>query len=242
MADGDTTNLRPEFAAMLAKLEAQGAVASPERIAEYERQQRRDLRREALAASGLQLPDEDRRMVLAGTLDKTKSACEHVTRWAMGAPKPGEDIKGCTPGILFLCGGMGTGKTIAAAWWLSHVRGRSVTIHDAVRLYNRWKRSNYKPEEAEAALERLARIDCLHLDELGQESDADAESAREVLHWIVDHRQSKRRRTLGTTNLSTTDLAGRFERGTYDKRTADRLADHGWVIQVAGESMRGGKR
>ena len=240
MADG-STQIRPEFAAILDALRASGAVASDEEIAAYEAQQRRELRHEALMASGLHLPDEDRAMVLSGRLDKTKPACATVATWARGAPRPGQPVDGCTPGILVLCGGMGTGKTVAAAWWLSHVRGKAVTIHEAVRTYSAWKRASAGRvlEEARDALERLARIDCLLLDELGQESDSDAEGAREVLHWIVDRRQSKRRRTLILTNLSTRDLGDRFVRGVYDARTADRLRTVGQVVQVAGASMRG---
>lgn len=231
--------IRPEFQAMLDAMKATGAFLTDEQVAEYEAEQRRELRRQALSSSGLHLPDEDRRLVLSGKLDRGKPACAIVATWAKGAPRAGQSTVGCTPGILVLCGGMGTGKTIAAAWWLSHVRGRALTIHEAVRVYTRWKRSNYKPEEAEEALERLARIDCLVIDELGQESDSDAEGAREVLHWIVDRRQSARRRTLVLTNLSTSDLGDRFVRGVYDRRTADRLRSHGQVEQVPGESMRG---
>lgn len=223
---------------MLDAMRESGALATDEQIAEYEAQQRRELRVQALASSGLHLPDEDRRMVLAGTLDRTKPSCVAVATWARGAPKPGQPTVGCTPGILVLCGGMGTGKTVAAAWWLSHVRGRALTIHEAVRIFSRWKRATYKPEEAEAALERLARIDCLMLDELGQESDADADYARELLHWIVDRRQSARRRTLIVTNLSAADLRDRFVRKVYDGRTGDRLKAHGQIVQVPGESMR----
>lgn len=242
MADGSErvdTKIRPEYQAILDDLRARGAVATDEQIAAYEAQQRRDLRRDALASSGLHLPDDDRRLVLSGKLDKTKPACAIVATWARGAPKPGQPTVGCTPGILVLCGGVGTGKTVAAAWWLSHVRGKALTIHEAVRIYTKWKRASYRAEEAEAALERLARIDCLLLDELGQESDSDAEGAREVLHWIVDRRQSCRRRTLVLTNLSTSDLGDRFVRGVYDARTADRLRSVGLVEQVPGISMRG---
>jgi len=240
MADGSTP-IRPEFAAILDALRASGAVASDEEIAAYEAQQRRDLRREALMSSGLRLPDEDRAMVLSGRLDRTKPACATVASWARGAPRPGQTVDGCTPGILVLCGGMGTGKTVAAAWWLSHVRGKAVTIHEAVRTYSAWKRAGAGRvlEQAKDDLMRLARMDCLLLDELGQESDSDAELAREVLHWVVDNRQSKRRRTLILTNLSTSDLGDRFVRGVYDSRTADRLRTVGQVVQIAGASMRG---
>jgi hypothetical protein len=235
---GDSEPIRPEFQAMLDSMREAGAFATEEQVAEYERAQRRELRVQALASSGLHLPDEDRRLVLSGRLDRTKVACATVATWARGAPKPGQPTVGCTPGILVLCGGVGTGKTLAAAWWLSHVRGRALTIHEAVRVYTRWKRATYKPEQAEEALERIARIDCLVLDELGQESDSDAETAREVLHWIVDRRQSARRRTLIITNLTSSDLGARFVRGDYDGRTADRLKAHGQVVEVAGESMR----
>lgn len=242
MADGShVPDIHGPFAAILADLKARGVVATDEQIAAYEARQRRDLRREALASSGLHLPDEDRRMVLSGKLDRQKPACATVATWARGAPKPGASTEGCTPGILVLCGGMGTGKTVAAAWWLSHVRGKAVTIHEAVRTYNAWKRAHAGRvlEEAKGNLERLARIDCLLIDELGQESDSDAEGAREVLHWIVDHRQSRYRRTLILTNLSVDDLGDRFVRGVYDARTADRLRSHGIVEQVPGLSMRG---
>lgn len=239
MADGETVDaLRPEFRAILQALEASGAIAKPDEIAAYERRQRIELRREALASSGLHLPDEDRRMILAGSFDRTKPACAAVLEWARGAPKRGQKPDGCTPGVLVMCGAPGTGKSLAGGWWLSHVRGRAVTIQEAIRLYTLWKRTTYRPENAEAALETLARMDNLLLDELGQESDSDAEVAREVLHWIVDRRQSKSLRTLVLTNLSARDLGERFAKGVYDGRTADRLRAHGRVVQVAGSSMR----
>jgi len=241
MADGSDSSegLRPEFAAMLSRIVSAGVAASPEQIEAYERQQRRDLRREALASSGLHLPDADRALVLSARLDKTKQACATVATWARGAPKPGQSLENATPGILVMCGGMGTGKTVAAAWWLSHVRGKAVTIHEAVRTYTRWKRAFSRGDEALDELERLARIDCLLLDELGQEDDQDAGPAREVLHWIVDRRQSARRRTLILTNLNASDLGHRFVMGTYDRRTGDRLRTVGQIVEIAGESMRG---
>lgn len=230
--------IRPDFAAILSQLEARGAIATPEQIERYERAQRRDMRLEALSSSGIHLPDDDRQAVLAGTLDRSKPAFAAVATWARGAPRRGEPTVGCTPAILVLCGAAGVGKTVAAAWWLSHVRGRALTITEAIRIYLRWKRSTYRHEEAEASLDTLARMDCLVLDELGQESDDDASLAREVLHWIVDRRQDVRRRTLVLTNLTAEDLRDRFVRGAYDGRTADRLARHGHVVQIAGESMR----
>lgn len=231
--------IRPDFEAMLAAIKASGGVATAEQIAAYERRARRDMRVEALASSGIHLDEEDRRLVLTGKLSRDTQACIAVASWARGAPQPGDAVTvGCSPPCLVLCGAPGTGKTVAAAWWLSHVRGRALTMPEAIRIWSRWKRSTYRHEEADAALERLARMDCLLLDELGQESDDDAGLAREVLHWIIDRRQSMRRRTLILTNLSALDLADRFRRGVYDGRTADRLNRIGHVVQVEGTSMR----
>jgi len=238
MADGNDP-IRPDFKAMLDELQARGAIATPEQIEEYERRARRELRVEALTSSGIHLDEDDRKLVLTGRLDRTTQACVAVATWARGAPKPGETVTvGCTPSCLVLCGAPGTGKTMAAAWWLSHVRGKALTMPEAIRIWSRWKRTTFRPEEADAALARLARMDCLLLDELGQESDDDAALAREVLHWIIDHRQSARRRTLVLTNLSALDMADRFKRGVYDGRTADRLNRIGHVVQIEGSSMR----
>lgn len=227
---------------MLETLKASGAVASDEQIAEYERQQRRDLRREALAASGINLPDRDRQMILSGKLDRNTPSAKAIASWARGAPKPGASLEAATPGIIVLCGGMGTGKTVAGGWWLSHVIGRALTIHEAARIYDRWKRALSRGDEHERDLERLARIDNLLLDELGQEDDRDATTVREVFHWIVDRRQSARKRTAILSNLSLAAFARRFETSTYDKRTADRLRASGIVVELDGESMRGGAR
>lgn len=236
--DGTPTALSDSLAALFAR--AQATAMSEADIAKLEARQRKDLRVEALASSGLHLPDEDRTLVLSGKLDRQRPACVHVATWAKGAPKPGAALVDCTPGILVMCGGTGTGKTLAGAWWLSHVRGRAITIHEAIRIYSGWKRSHggRAADEAEERLERLGRIDALLVDELGQESDSDAEHAREVLHWLVDRRQSARRRTLILTNLRASDLRDRFARGTYDGRTASRLERHGAVVEVGGTDMR----
>ena len=232
--------VKPDVARMFEGLR----IASDEEIARYEAREKHAARSQRLASCGIDVTDEERALVLGGRLRKTKPI-EIVQKWHSTAPVAGctlASLEGASNGILVLAGGMGTGKTISAAWWLSHAPGRYLSIIDLAVMYDRKERSlGRAADEASASWEALERVDHLVIDELGQELDKHADNVRLAWGRIVDKRRSKKRRTLVLSNLSAVDFVRRHQTGVYDARTGDRLVEHGTITEVSGDSMRGRK-
>jgi hypothetical protein len=120
--------VKPDVARMFEGLR----IASDEEIARYEAREKHAARSQRLASCGIDVTDEERALVLGGRLRKTKPI-EIVQKWHSTAPVAGctlASLEDASNGILVLAGGMGTGKTISAAWWLSHAPGRYLSIID----------------------------------------------------------------------------------------------------------------
>lgn len=199
-------------------------VATEDDLAAYERERECDRRRERLDASGVSecLTSDALALVVADRLRPTR-AVEAARRWL--AYQASVRKAGSRP-VLALFGGIGCGKTVAAASVLAAEGGRYVQAEDLCRLHA----ARFGSEAAE--FRRLMRLGVLVVDELGTEESA--ERAAATLHEVVDRRQSKRTLLLG--NLTKASFAERL-----DARTVDRLRVGGVVIDVSGGSLRGSR-
>lgn len=196
---------------------AEQALASPEEVAEWERAQAEDSRRESLRLSGVHdVLAQSALDVLASDTCEATRALVHVRTW-LASRHP----------ILALFGGKGLGKTVAAAWALTRVPGRYATAAKLARS------SVAEYGGPDASYTRALRTRLLVVDELGLEPDKDLALA--TLHDVIDQRQKMPRRTLLLGNMTRRVFLER-----YDARTVDRLREIAVIRKVDGESMRKG--
>ena len=149
--------------------------------------------------------------------------------------------------ILVLCGGVGTGKSIAAAElfvapiresvaaevhnprdWESRVytvRGSWLTAHGLARAIDPWR---HERGDGHEPIDPSAGVSVL--DDLGTEGDA--VRFHEAFATYVDARMSASK-TVITTNLAKADIRKR-----YGDRIADRLNHVGACVELKGQSMR----
>lgn len=125
------------------------------------------------------------------------------------------------PIIVVLQGGVGCGKSCAAALW-------------AIRTGARWKtakafaRLGYDEE-----VEELGRVPHLVLDDLGMEY-ADAKGFfQSNLDGLIDDRYSRKLPTVLTTNVELEEFKAR-----YQDRIWDRIREAGQFVEIAGPSLR----
>lgn len=146
--------------------------------------------------------------------------------------------------FLLLAGGVGAGKTVAAAW---PVRAVVSEVLDGSASTDRWALqrratfvragemartclSDYSAEDRDAFRD-WCRARLLVIDDLGAERGGDAWLAR--LEELLDVRYGDRRRTVLTTNLD----PGTF-RQRYGERIADRIRHDGRVVSAGASSLR----
>lgn len=195
-----------------------------ERARETQRARQREgeaAKRRLLDRLGPTFPEEGAEALERGTLDETK-ATRAVGRWLLGR-KP----------FLFLIGGTGVGKTMAAAWAAMRASDaqivRATTLHVA---YERW--SSDRDRDVEPL--RL-NTELLVLDDLGLEVLEDRRT-HAALEEIANARQGMSRgvrlRTIYTTNLDDEALRARYAH-------ADRLMSRwrgGGVFEVIVDADR----
>lgn len=125
------------------------------------------------------------------------------------------------PTIVILQGGVGCGKSCAAALWASEKSAKWVTAKALARM-------GYDDD-----IEKLGNCDALVLDDLGTEY-ADAKGFFvSNLDGLIDDRYARELPTVITTNVPPDEFKAR-----YGERIADRIREAGKFIKVAGESMR----
>lgn len=158
-----------------------------------------------------------------------------VKRWVAAHRRP--SVARPPPSWLFMCGGRGVGKTVAAGWTIAQIGGAYTTMLGLLEEYQaRSKRQNRDGDDPFPR--RLERAGLVVLDELGAERDEHAALAREVVFRLVSRRQSRRRMTLVLTNDDVAACRQRFASGVYDERAHDRLQPMAAWVECAGESMR----
>ena len=134
--------------------------------------------------------------------------------------------------IAILSGGVGVGKSVAAAWWLS----RALEAHDG-RAWMRWVNAHHLARMASFdwhyLLDEVEMVDFLVLDDLGIEYLDGKGWLSSALDSIIYQRHGNRRLTVATTNLGARAFTAR-----YGERIADRLRECGTFIEIAGCSLR----
>ncbi len=177
-------------------------------------------RRRAVLASGILLARDDVERIAQSEFQKTRAILLVRARAQASDSRP----------MIVLCGGVGCGKTFAAAVAIASLgRGVAVTSNELgprVTPYH---------SELIRGLEQLTlREPMIVLDDLGAEANKD--DTRWAQGWasFCDHRQMHGR-TIITSNLHAKELAER-----YDKRTIDRLNACAKVAELSGQSLRSG--
>jgi len=140
---------------------------------------------------------------------------------------------------LWLQGDVGTGKTTLAmlASRSALDAGRSVAIYSVPRLLSEIRATYDADSEGSYVdfLDRLARVDLLHLDDLGAERSSPW--VLEQLYAIVNARYEDERAVLITTNLSLEHLTEQIT-----DRTVSRLKEMCEVLPLHGPDVRVGLR
>jgi len=200
-----------------------GAISPPpEGWAERERRVAAEIERENAVERAQAVIDRRRRLTDAGFPARALEV-------ALASPRrtPALDAVRREPSVwcVVLSGGVGTGKTVAAAWWGAQVAGgRFATLPD-LESRGRYDRAGL------ASVERARR---LVLDDLGAEHLND--SSRCLVDGLLDARYRA-----GNPIVITTNLTARQFRARYGERIVDRIRDGGRFVQVSGNSMRGGR-
>lgn len=131
-----------------------------------------------------------------------------------------------------LSGPPGTGKSIAAAWWLlQESEGRKPDPNPVMR----WCRSAtlVRVSSFDGTLEKFAKGP-LVIDDLGAEYADQRKHYLARLDELIDIRYSNFQPTVVTTNLNAKDFAAR-----YEERITDRLRQGSGFFEMTGVSMRG---
>ncbi len=133
-------------------------------------------------------------------------------------------------------GDVGTGKTLLAMTISKAAleAGRSVAIYSVPRLLSEIKET-YEPDSNRSysdLLERLCRVDLLHLDDVGAEKQT--EWVLEQLYTVINERWQDERSIVITTNLSVGEL-----RDQITERTVSRLTEIcGDPVPIMGPDLR----
>ncbi len=138
---------------------------------------------------------------------------------------------------LLFTGGPGLGKTFLSACIARTVSesGHSVVYQTAGEVFSAFEESRFgrgeRAEAAEAALNRLMNCDLLILDDLGTEMTNSLTVAG--LYELVNTRLSEGRKTIISTNLTPSELAGR-----YSPQIASRILGDYENLRFTGEDIR----
>lgn len=138
-----------------------------------------------------------------------------------------QDPRPCS--LLVLSGGVGCGKSTAAAWWL---RGQSpeTGFYVAAQALERWPR--YDAD----AMDRLLTPERLVIDDLGTEYKDIKGAYQSLLDQVACARFAAELPTVITTNVKFDDFETR-----YEARIADRIREDGRFMVVGDytDSLRG---
>jgi DNA replication protein DnaC len=170
-----------------------------------------------LTAVGSRISDDVAHRLRMGEGLEDTEAHRAVCEW-MAGEKP----------TLVLTGGTGVGKTVAAVRaMLTASRAQFVRALRIGAHFEPWS------ADREAGIAPLnLGVDLLVIDDLGQEPIEDRR-AMPAIEEALDARQSKKTRTLITTNLDTTGIRSR-----YSERIRSRLAQNAALVGLGGTDKR----
>lgn len=179
----------------------------------------RDRRASLIAAQHLPLEAADEQALIDGTIDMDFGpSIRAVSTWLQLEH---------APSWLFLCGGTGRGKTLAAIWAVLERDGLYATAANTERAH-----AQLFGERADRYRELRVQRGLLVIDELGVERDPAVMLA--ALFELVDLRRRRGFKTIVCTNLSEAALKARYR----DTRLWSRIAQCSqWVADV-GPDMR----
>ena len=126
--------------------------------------------------------------------------------------------------IAVLAGGVGCGKTTAAAWWAHRRASRALFVRSSTFA----RASRYSAQRDE-----WMEAQGLVLDDLGTEYTDEKGALVGDLEELIDIFYADRKPLLITTNLAPASFTAR-----YGDRITDRLRQHGRWLGVVGASMR----
>lgn len=133
--------------------------------------------------------------------------------------------------ILVLAGGVGTGKTVAAAWGAAFHAGKMVKTVDLVRIGlfgdGQDKRTLRDLEEARVAV----------IDDVGSEPQDTKGYAYAAFFDAIERRYDAGGKTILTTNLTLDEFRQRYGTGV-GVRFWDRIRGDARWVDIAGKSMR----
>ena len=204
--------------------------AEKQRRLELQEQQEKEL--QAIGALKRQsLMDERLRSATFDNFKKTEANAWNLKLCLRFAEHFGEMLEK-NQGLLFY-GGVGTGKTFAAACIANYLLDRrvSVIMTSFVKLLDTMKGFR---EEDEALIHRLNKAKLLVIDDLGAERSTD--TALEKVYNIIDSRYRAKRPVILTTNLSLSEM-----KETLDiryTRIYDRIFEMCYPMQFEGQSWR----
>jgi DNA replication protein DnaC len=128
--------------------------------------------------------------------------------------------------LLVLAGGIGVGKTVAAAWWLANRGGEYVRAGRVAAVF----RAQFGDEVKEQG--RLREMRHLVIDEVGTEPDAKVMGA--CLFELLDDRRWHEQQTILISNLNRADLLQRYD----DPRLHSRMHQAGVLCETGGPDLR----
>lgn len=126
------------------------------------------------------------------------------------------------PVFVVLAGGVGVGKSCAAAWWATQHGARWIGAPALARLAT-W----------DAQVEQLGRVQRLVIDDLGAEHLHEKSGFIALFDEVINARYAGLRQTVITTNMTAEDFRGR-----YGARVVDRIRERGQFVTVGGASLR----
>lgn len=137
---------------------------------------------------------------------------------------------------LYLCGGVGAGKTRLAASILNDAVGRGRWCYFArVPLMLHQLQPGRATEELE---HKIMRCDLLLLDDIGAERDQATDYTRRTLLMIYEERGDKGHRTIFTSNKTLSEFAQMQD----DDRLASRIAGRADVVRLTTPDQRMSRR
>jgi DNA replication protein DnaC len=182
------------------------------------RQARAAERQRRLDALALPVTAADERLLLTDALRADVSRALPAVRSWLASPD--------SPPWIVLCGSVGRGKTLAAAWALLEHGGRYVGARELERL----RMAAFGPELAR--FEQLLSGRLVVIDDLGREDSA--ERMTSALLDAVDARRRAKTRTIAIANLSRKQLEARYA----DDRLWSRLHECARFVADAGDDLR----